>query len=105
MINVDYPPRMIEKVAKMLEKPNKLPYKERKRWCQENYGLSYQYLTRIGGRYKVPSARTLMLLGYELYAKDTVTGELILMEYNQPWDWNPVNPVMNPTSSSVSVEE
>lgn len=106
MLDVNYPPKMIEKANYIARYAKTLGGHLVRTEFTENFcGLTYQYLRRIGTDYKQPSNRTIMNLGYELYAKDLATGEFILLEMNIKCNWNPKNPIMNPVCSSLSVEE
>lgn len=104
MIGAFYNEDMIAKAQAIVAEARELPVVERDPYCQNRCGLTFEYLRRIGLHFKKPSARTLMNLGYELYAKDVATGEMSKLELDVKCDWNPANPRMNPVSLPVSLE-
>lgn len=103
MLDVNYNERIIAKAQALVKEAQVLPMGYRDQYCQERCGLTYDYLRRIGKSFKQPSNRTLMNLGYDLYAKDLATEEFSRLEMNIRCDWNPVSPRMNPISTPVFV--
>jgi hypothetical protein len=103
VIGAFYNDAIIEKAQAIVAEAKMLPSAERDDYCQKRCGLSFAYLNRIGTSFKKPSARVLMNLGYEVYAKDLATGEMSLLELDVKCDWNPSNPRMNPSSTPVFV--
>lgn len=104
MIGAFYNDAMIAKAQAIVAEAREIPVVERNSYCQKRCGLTYEYLRRIGIHFKKPSARTIMNLGYELYAKDVATGEFTRLDLDVKCDWNPANPRMNPVSMPVSLE-
>ncbi len=105
MIRAFYSKTMIDKAHAIVAEAARFPVLERDAYCQNRCGLTYDYLRRIGLHFLKPSDRTLMNLGYELYAKDVATGEFHQLDLDVKCDWNPQNPRMNPVSMPVSVTE
>ncbi len=105
MISANYNETMINKAHAIVLEARQHPANDRDAFCQEICGLTYEYLRRVGGAFKKPSARTIMNLGYELYVRDVGTGEFSRLEMNVRCDWNPANPRMNPSSMPVFVKQ
>lgn len=61
-------------------------------YAQAKYGLSIDYLRKIGRVHKRPSGRVLDNMGLEIWVRDPRTGEQEKLEFDYTWDWTPRNP-------------
>lgn len=77
MIRMLYPALAVSKARRLAKWANTLgvTQKERDRICQEAYGLTHRYLSRIGTVHRSPSNRVLRSLGFDLVLRDRFTGE------------------------------
>jgi hypothetical protein len=80
--------------------------KANEEYCQRTYGLSYDYVSKIGTHYKRPSSRVLDNMGLEVWVRNPRTGQTEKLEHDYTCDWNPQRQTKklpaSPTSSSGS---
>lgn len=75
-------------------------------YAQNTYGLSMDYLRKIGRVHMRPSARVIDNMGLEIWVRDPRTGEEEKLELDYKCDWTPRNPKparplrTSPTSSN-----
>lgn len=76
MLRIRYPKIVEDKAQALARWANKEARTQRARdkLCQDKFGLSHRYLSRVGTIHKSPSNRTLEALGYEVVVRDKDTG-------------------------------
>jgi hypothetical protein len=90
--------RAAELVAETLRNAG-TDWRTKEDYAQLNYGLSFDYLKKIGRIHKRPSGRVLDNLGLELWVRDPRTGEEEKLEFDYTCDWTPRAP--KPKKSTV----
>ena len=95
-IKIQYSPLMLKKAQQLIKEAEQIPTVKNRsvltdQYAQEKFGLSLDYLRKIGRVHKRPSSRVLENLGLELWVRDPLTGEEEKLEYEHKWDWNPRN--------------
>ncbi len=66
--------------------------KHREQYAQATYGLSYDYLRKIGRVHKRPSGRVLDNMGLEVWVRDPATGLEERLDFDYTCDWTPRKP-------------
>lgn len=98
-IKVNYSPLMLRKAAQMVQEAQAIASGKnrselRDDYSQRKFGLSLDYLKKIGRVHKRPSARVLENMGLELWVRDPSTGEEEKLEFDHQWNWTPRQPTL-----------
>ena len=110
-LKVNYSPLMLARARQILEDVRAQTgttgrTKANEEYCQRTYGLSYDYVSKVGTHYKRPRGRVLDNMGLEVWVRDPRTGQTERLEHDYTCDWNPQRQNKksspSPTSSSAS---
>lgn len=96
-LKVTYSPLMLRRAQQMVEEAESSCHgpgrtAARDLYAQSRWGLSLDYLKKIGRQHKSPSGRVLDNMGLEVWVRDPRTGEEEKLEFDYVCDWTPRNP-------------
>ena len=96
-LKVRYSPLMIRRAAEIVQEvlasaTGKGRNAAHEDYAQNKYGLSIDYLRRIGRSHLRPSGRVLDNMGLEIWVRDPRTGEEERLEFDYVCDWTPRAP-------------
>lgn len=91
-LKVKYSPLMLRRAAEMISQIEKESPSGREDYAQRKFGLSLNYLRKIGRVHLSPSGRVLDNMGFEVWVRDPRTGEQEKLEFDYKYDWTPRDP-------------
>ncbi len=109
-LRIAYSPLMLARAAEIVADVQAQGHTENRNeadedYCQRTYGLSYDYVRKIGTAYRRPSGRVLDNMGLEVWVRDPRTGRTERLEHDYTCDWNPKRARPRSTASPSSSNE